>query len=158
MKNTKFSLTTNTKNWFGTTLFQIKAEMSFGNVSKGELGGWIEKEDNLSVSGNAWVFDNASVFGNASVSGNASVYGEASVSAKLAFTKGWFIGGDDTGKITNITEKMGNEYWKAQYVLGDYEIKEIEEEKKEIETIEIGGIKYSKEEVEAKLKDIKPIQ
>lgn len=43
--NTKFSLTTNTKNWAGKILFQIKAEASFGNVNKGDLGGWIEKEE-----------------------------------------------------------------------------------------------------------------
>jgi len=53
------------------------------------------------------------------------------VYAKMSFTKGWFIGGDDTGKITDITEKTGSTYWKNQYVLGDYEITPIEEEKKE---------------------------
>ena len=61
--------------------------------------------------------------------GNAQVYGNAWVSAKASFTKGWFIGGDDTGKITDITDKTGSTYWKNQYVLGDYEITPIEEEK-----------------------------
>ena len=49
----KYSLTTNTKVWCGITLFQIKAEMSFGSVVKGELGGYIEKKENLSEDGNA---------------------------------------------------------------------------------------------------------
>ena len=40
-------------------------------------------------------------------------------------------------------------------MLGDYEITPIDEE---VGTIEIGGIKYSKKEVEDKLKDIKPIK
>ncbi len=31
-------------NWFGRTLYRIKAVRSFGNVEKGELGGYIEKE------------------------------------------------------------------------------------------------------------------
>jgi carbonic anhydrase/acetyltransferase-like protein (isoleucine patch superfamily) len=75
----KYSLTKNKKEYCGVTLFQIKAEMSFGNVEKGELGGWIEKEENLSKDGNAWVSDNASVYGNAWVYGNAEVYGNASV-------------------------------------------------------------------------------
>ena len=48
-------------------------------------------------------------------------------------------------------------YWENQYVLGDYEITPIEYEKKEIETIEIGSIKYPKEVVENALKDIKPL-
>ena len=133
--NKKYSLTKNTKVWCGITLFQIKAEISFGCVVKGELGGYIEKESNLKVSGNAWVsgdawvFGNAQVSDNAQVSGNAWVSGNAQVSAKASFKKGWFIGGDDSGKITDITEKTGSTYWKNQYVLGDYEIEPIEEVK-----------------------------
>ena len=53
----------------GRKLFQIEALISFGNVSKGEKGGYIEKEENLSqVFGNAWVFGDAWVYGNARVS------------------------------------------------------------------------------------------
>lgn len=50
---------------FGVTLFRIKALISFGNVEKGDLGGYVKKEDNLSHSGNAWVYGNAEVYGNA---------------------------------------------------------------------------------------------
>ena len=50
---------------FGIKLFRIKALISFGSVEEGELGGYIEKEDNLSFSGNAWVSGNALVSGNA---------------------------------------------------------------------------------------------
>jgi len=82
----KFSLTKNTKVWCGTTLYQIKAEMSFGNVVKGELGGYIEKKENLSEEGNAWVSGNAQVYGDAWVSGDAWVYG------KLSLTLGYFFG------------------------------------------------------------------
>ena len=124
----KYSLTSNTKDWLGTTLYQIKAEVSFGCIAKGELGGYIEKENNLSQDGNAWVSGNARVSGDAQVSGNAWVSGNARVYAKASFTKGWFIGGDDTGKITDITDKTGSDYWKNQYVLGDYEITPIEED------------------------------
>ena len=166
----KYSLTKNTIEYAGRTLFQIKAEMSFGSIVKGELGGYIEKEENLAqVYGNAWVSGNARVYGNARVSGNAQVYGNAwvsgnaqvsgnaRVSAKFSFTKGWFIGGDDTGKITDITEKTGSTYWKKQYVLGDYEITPIDEEKKEPKTLKIGNQTYNKDEVELLLKDIKPL-
>ena len=83
------------------------------------------------VSGDAWVSGDAQVSGNARVSGNAWVYGDARVSAKASFTKGWFIGGDDSEKITNITDKTGSDFWKAQYVLGDYEITPIEDGKKD---------------------------
>ena len=56
----KFELTTNTKMFLGKKLFQIKALISFGDVEAGELGGYIEKEENLSQADNAWVTDNAS--------------------------------------------------------------------------------------------------
>ena len=76
----KYSLTKNKIEVCGKTLFQIKAEISFGSVSKGDLGGYIEKEENLSQENNAWVYGNARVYGNAEVYGNARVYGDAWVS------------------------------------------------------------------------------
>ena len=83
----KFELTAEfVTNVFGKKLFRIKALVAFGDVEKGELGGFIEKEDNLSHDGNAWVYGNAHVSGdarvsgNAQVSGNARVYGNAQVS------------------------------------------------------------------------------
>ena len=68
----KFELTSETKiNIFGKKLFRIKALVSFGVVKTGETGGWVEKEENVNQSGDAWVFGNAEVFGNARVSGDA---------------------------------------------------------------------------------------
>ena len=64
----------------GVKLFRIKALIEFGNVKAGDLGGYIEKEKNLSHMGNAWVSGNAQVFGNARVSGDAQVFGDARVS------------------------------------------------------------------------------
>jgi len=75
----KYELTTNTKSLFGKTLFQIRALVSFGDVKAGDLGGWIEKEDNLSHEDDCWVYDNAEVSDNALVSGNAEVSGDALV-------------------------------------------------------------------------------
>ena len=70
----------------GVKLFRIKALIEFGNVKAGDLGGYIEKEENLSHMGNAWVSGNAQVsgdaqvFGDARVSGDARVFGNAQVS------------------------------------------------------------------------------
>ena len=75
----KFELTKNKKEVFGTTLYQIKALKDFSNVSKGDLGGWIKKESNLSQLNNAWVYDDAKVYGNARVYGDAWVSGSAKV-------------------------------------------------------------------------------
>ena len=62
-------------------LHQIKALIDILYVCrKGDLGGYIKSEKNLSHEGRAWVSDNARVYGNAHVSGKARVYGNAWVS------------------------------------------------------------------------------
>ena len=62
-------------------LWQIEALCDFGNVKKGDKGGWIERESNLNNenNGNAWVYGDAKVYGNAEVYGDAKVYGDARV-------------------------------------------------------------------------------
>ena len=86
MSNKIWEFTGETKIHFGTTLKRIRAAVEFKLkcglvIGKGELGGWIEKESNLSgdawVSGNAKVYGNAEVYGDARVYGNAKVYGDA---------------------------------------------------------------------------------
>ena len=87
----KFELTTDTKMFLGKKLFRIKALISFGNVKAGDVGGYIEKEENLSQWGNAWVSGDAKVYGNAWVYGDAEVYGNAWVygNADYATAKGF---------------------------------------------------------------------
>ena len=63
----------------GATIFRIKAIKSFSYVKEGDLGGFIEKEKNLSVEGNCWIYDNAYVSGNARVYDNARIYDNARV-------------------------------------------------------------------------------
>ena len=76
----KFELTTEfITNAFGKKLFRIKALVKFGDVKAGELGGYVEKEENVSQDGNAWVYGNAEVSGNARVTGNAEVSNNAQV-------------------------------------------------------------------------------
>ena len=74
------------------TLYRIEAtkEITKFCVKVGDLGGYIEKEENLSedawvsedakVYGNAWVYGDALVSDNACVYGNARVYGNSLVS------------------------------------------------------------------------------
>ena len=57
----KYELTSETKVINGLELHRIKAIKSFGSVEKGELGGWIESEKNLSQDGDAWVYENTTV-------------------------------------------------------------------------------------------------
>ena len=75
----KYKLTKENISYCGKTLYRIEALKDFGNVKKGDKGGYIEKEDNLSQEGNCWISDNAKVFDSALVSGDAEVFGYAIV-------------------------------------------------------------------------------
>ena len=74
----KYELTSETKKvniCSGTYIVhRIKALKDFGDVKKGDLGGWVEKESNLSQEGNCWIYDNAMVYENAKVQDNAKVF------------------------------------------------------------------------------------
>ena len=85
----KYELTKETKTLAdGTVLHRIRAlrDIPRFGVKAGELGGLIEKENNLSQDGDAWIFDDACVsddarvYDDAEVSGNACVFGNAEVS------------------------------------------------------------------------------
>ena len=63
----------------GKPLFQVVALRDFGSVLKGDKGGYVESEANLSHDGDCWVYGNAWVFDD-QVYGDARVYGDAGVS------------------------------------------------------------------------------
>ena len=95
---------------FGIELFRIKALISFSDVEKGELGGYVEKEENLSHSGNAWVYDDARVSGNAWVYGDARVSGNAEVSKLndyIVFKNNWSSGRYFTYTRSNKMWRVG---------------------------------------------------
>ena len=73
----KYELTSEAIEFNGFTLHRIKALKNFLAVKKGDFGGWVEKEENLSQMGNAWVYSNAKVYGNAKVFGDAQVFANA---------------------------------------------------------------------------------
>ena len=79
MMEKKYKLTEETINVDGRTLYRIEALKDFDVVEKGDKGGFIENESNLSQSGDCWVYGNAKVSDNAMVCGNAKVYGNARV-------------------------------------------------------------------------------
>lgn len=75
----KYKLTNKKIDYLGRTLYQIEAVKKFGNIAKGQKGGFIEKKSNLSQDGNAWVYNYAMVYGDAKVCDNAKVYDCAKV-------------------------------------------------------------------------------
>ena len=81
----KYKLTEESIIYFARTLYRIEALKDFANVKKGDKGGYVESDKNLSqegdcwISGNAKVYGNAEVYNNAQVSDSAEVYGNAKV-------------------------------------------------------------------------------
>lgn len=63
----KYILTDETKTFEDKVLHRIKAVRDFGIVKAGDLGGWIEKEENLSHEGCCWVADEAEIHDNAQI-------------------------------------------------------------------------------------------
>ena len=124
--NKKFELTSETKMFLGKKLYRIRALIDFSTVKKGDLGGFVEKEDNLDHQGDAWVYGNARVSGNARVYGDARVYGNAWVYGDARVSgNAWVYGdarvygdaleiiwiskvGSENGTLTAFKDKDGN--------------------------------------------------
>ena len=75
----KYKLTDETIEVEGKALYRIEALKDFCEIKKGDKGGFIESEDNLSHEGNAWVYDDACVYDNDFVTDDALVYDNARV-------------------------------------------------------------------------------
>ena len=107
----KYELTSETKIVFGHILYRIKALSSFGCVSAGDLGGFLESEKNLSQNGNAWVFGDAWVYGDAEVSGNARVSGNAWVSGDARVSGNAEVSGDAEVFGNAEVSEIGAIFW-----------------------------------------------
>ena len=56
----KYEILKDTKvRFFGRYIYRIRALKDFGNVKKGDIGGYVENKRNLSQEGNCWIYDNA---------------------------------------------------------------------------------------------------
>lgn len=94
-----------------STAYRIRALKDFGNVKKGDLGGYIEKEENLSHDRNASVFDNAYVFGKSVITHNAKVYGDANVGGNSSMYGVSRVSGNSTvtnSRIEGVAEVYGD--------------------------------------------------
>ena len=98
----KFKLTKESKELLcGTKVYRIELLIDTLWGKKGDKGGFVESENNLSQSGDAWVFGDAEVFGDARVSGNARV------SAKNDIIAFQYVGSED-GTLTAFRQKDGS--------------------------------------------------
>jgi hypothetical protein len=75
----KYKLTSEAKMIDGHKVYRIKALKSFNTiigrrVNKGDLGGWVESEANLSHDGTCWLFDETTGYENSRRTGNSVGY------------------------------------------------------------------------------------
>lgn len=77
----KFEFTGATQEFDGTVLRQIRAlrELELSSINRGDLGGWLEHEDNLSHAGDCWVYPDAIVRGQARVEGHSRLHDQSVV-------------------------------------------------------------------------------
>lgn len=119
----KYKLTDVKINFMGKTLFQIEAVKCFGDIVKGQKGGFIEKESNLSQGGDAWVSGNAKVYGNAEVSGNADYLVIGPIGSRNDITTFFKTANNDikvscgcfTGNIEEFLEKVNETHGNNNY-------------------------------------------
>ena len=83
----KYEITNKSIEFEGKTLYRIKALHDFNDVKTGDLGGFVESEDNLSHHGDCWIYGNTKVLDDAYVDGNARVLGNAVVSHSSRITE-----------------------------------------------------------------------
>ena len=125
----KFEFTGETKTislFFRTaTLHRIRAVAEFGLVKIGDLGGWIEKEENLSHEGKAWVCGDAEVCGDAKVFSASHVLVIGAIGSRDDFTT-FFRDKDNEitvkcgcflGKIDKFLEKVTQTHGDSKYAL-----------------------------------------
>ena len=106
-------------------LHRIRAVAEFGLVKVGDLGGWIEKEENLSHEGKAWVWGNAEVCGDAKVFSASHVLVIGAIGSRDDFTT-FFRDKDNEitvkcgcflGKIDKFLEKVTQTHGDSKYAL-----------------------------------------
>ena len=83
-------------------LYRIKALKDFNDVKKGDIGGYVESECNLSQYDNCWIYDNAVVRDKAVIRHNAKVYDKAEV---------WFYAViQDNARVFDNTQVYGSAF------------------------------------------------
>lgn len=65
MENKKYKLTDDIVEVDGKALYRIEALKDFNDVKKGDKGGFVESERNLSQEGKCWVYGNARIYDSA---------------------------------------------------------------------------------------------
>ena len=141
--------------YYAIVLHRIRALKSFNDVQKGDLGGYIEQEENLSHDGNCWIYYNAIASGDAEVSEDAQIHGGTVVSGRVKVYGNTCTYGDvqlrgnarvfGTVKLVNGTivrdESLiyGKSYIKDSVICGESHIKSSDVYSSYINNSHLGG-------------------
>lgn len=72
MEEKKYELIKDSRIWqYCRPIYRIRALRDFSDVKKGDLGGFVESEENLSQYGNCWIYDKAQAVDRSMVVGDA---------------------------------------------------------------------------------------
>lgn len=82
----KYELTNQTIRIGGKTLHRIKALKDFGDVKKGDIGGYVENEWNLSQNGECWIYGKAKAYDHARVNLDAKIYDNVHIDGNAIIT------------------------------------------------------------------------
>lgn len=116
--NPKFRLDyENPETFAGRALYRIIALRDFGHVNKGDIGGFVEKEENLSHYGDCWIFDEARAIDNSRIEENAMIFNYSRVhgNAKLCGNVDMF----DDAIVAGNAEVSGNVRLADSVYIGD---------------------------------------
>ena len=103
MNNKKYEILMDKENTIeceGHILHRIKALRDFNDVREGDLGGYVEKENNLSHYGNCWIYDNAKAMDDSRLYGNSIMYGDSRLYGNSAMY--------DNSRMYGNSEMYGN--------------------------------------------------
>lgn len=100
VKNDKFVLSDEKKILSnGTETFRLIAIKDFADVKIGDMGGFVEKEENLMSVGNCWIYNDAVVYGSALIADNAVVKDMAVVNGDA-----FVCGNSEISKNAEVTD------------------------------------------------------
>lgn len=94
------------KQIFDVEVYRIEAIEDFGDVKKGDKGGYVQFEANLSHAGDCWIYDNAAVYNDAVVLENAKIRDNARVRCD-AIVRGYATVCDDARVIHHAIVEGG---------------------------------------------------
>ena len=120
--NTKYKVRKDiSKTFRGKTIYRIEALKDFADVKIGDLGGWVERELNLSDKGNCWIYDNSIIGGFANVCDHAEIGGNSKIKDNVTIgdktkTTDYVIIKDDATISANII-LMDNVIIKSDFAL-----------------------------------------